>query len=300
MLKSVDIHIQYLNSAAGFIGRLRSDPALQWMALAGLQALLSIWLVQESRDVPSTTLLAVVIWGGAVICMEDQLEDFRLRPSGFSLFAGLVLLAIASWRSVAVVVDYDPTVFVLPLLQGLGLALLARPIRQLWSLRAPLLVLALFGLDLVLRNAIPEYGLSVLTGFASQWILLVFGIQSSQEGAVLIVGEEAVRIAGQCTGADLMAQLTVIAIVFVLAFPLGRTLWQLLYVAIAPVIAFFVNASRIALLAVINGSGLPHKRAVFDFIHDGWGGLIFAGIAVLVIGQIYLAMIDLHLRERHG
>jgi hypothetical protein len=95
-----------MNTVIDFLQRLVSKAGLQWQLLAGLQALLSVWLVQATQQDQGITLLAVVVWGGAAICMEDQLEDFRVCPSQASLVAGLTLLAYATWRSV-IVLDLD-------------------------------------------------------------------------------------------------------------------------------------------------------------------------------------------------
>ena len=111
-----------MNIDIDFLQRLISRAGLQWQFLAALQALLSIWLIQATQHDQGITLLAVVVWGGAAICMEDQLEDFRVRPSQASLVAGLTLLGYATWRSV-MVLDLDSMAYVLPLIQGLGLGL---------------------------------------------------------------------------------------------------------------------------------------------------------------------------------
>lgn len=286
--------MSYVNTAISFGRRLGADAALQWKVLAALQASLSIWLVQESQQNPSLTLLAVVVWGGAVICVEDQLDGFEVRPSRMSALAGITLLAYATWRSTTVL-GQEAVVFVLPPIQALGLALLARPARRSLSFGHSLFILALFPVQFLLARVLPEYWLSVVTGRVSQVFLLLFGINASLAGRELNLAQGSVRIAGACNGVDLIVQVTVIAIVFVLAFPIRGLAVKSLYLASAPLIAFLVNSSRISLLAVINSSALPHKKAVFDFMHEEWGGLVFAGVATVLIGQIYMAMIDRHL-----
>lgn len=292
--------MQLVLRVSSMIHMLLSSSVLQWRLLAGLQMGLSVWLVEATQRHPSLTLMAVVIWGGAVICIEDNLDSLRIGPSRPSLVAGFALLAYATWRS-AVVADQDSSVYVLPLLQGLGLALLARPVRQIGIFKPALIVLSLFPLQLLIARLIPDLWLSVVTGKASQWILLIFGVNAALQGRVLSLGEAGgVTIQPSCNGVDMIAQLTIIAIVFVLAFPI-RSLWtRWLYVAMAPVVGFAANACRISILAVINSSSLPMKKQLFDFLHLEWGGFVFAGLATVVIGQIYLILINRQLGNQHG
>lgn len=275
------------------------DPASLWKVLGLLQATLSIWLVQSTQGNPSTTLLAVVLWGGALICIEDQLDTLRLRSRLPSVAVGMLLLAYATWRSVTVL-DLDSSVYLLPLIQGLGLAMVAIPVRELLKFKEAFAVLSLFPLQLVLFKLLPEYWISVFTGKLTQLILLIFGMQASAVGRLVSLDKAAVSIASTCSGIDLITQVTAIAFVFVLAFPIRGLMLKALYVALAPIVALFVNACRIALLAVIQNSSIPYKTAVFDFMHEDWGSLVFAGIATLVMGQVYMLLIDHYLKTRHG
>ena len=288
-----------MNNTIHKVNQVFSSTRSLWMIVASLQAILSIWLVQATQHAPSLTLLCLVVWGGATICIEDELEHLAIAPSRMSALAGLTLLGYASWRS-GLILDKDTSIFILPVLQGLGLAMLTRPIHRLASLREPLFVLSLFPLQAILTRALPEYWLSVLTGRISQLILLLLGENAEASGQVVAVGERAVFITGSCNSIDLIAQLTAIAIVFVLAFPIRSSRARLSYIALAPAVAVVINAVRIAILAAVHGSDLSYREQVFHFLHDEWGALVFAGIATMLMGQIYLSMIDRHLSKHHG
>lgn len=274
-------------------------PRFLWKCLGVLQALLSIWLVQATQHTPSFTLLALVVWGGAVICMEDQLDDLNIHPSRASLSAGLLILLYATWRS-CTILDKDTGIFVLPLLQGIGLAMLAAPIRKIHCFGQPIVVLSLFPLQALLTRVLPEALLAGVTGRLSQMLLLLFGENAAASGQMVAVGGEVVFITGSCNSIDLIAQLTAIAVVFVLAFPIQNVAAKALYVATAPLIAVGFNAVRIAILAAVNGSALTNREQLFSFLHDEWGALVFAGLAMMAMGQIYLSMIEHHLSKRHG
>jgi exosortase/archaeosortase family protein len=295
----LNINIQKTNRPSHGLSVRLISPSFLWKLLAGSQALLSLWLIQSTQDSPSLTLLCVVIWGGAIICFEDQLEQLAIRPSRASLMAGFTLLLYASWRS-TVVLHHDANVTVLPLIQGLGLALMARPFTGIRLFREPLLVLSLFPGQLVLSRLLPEYLLAVITGRVSQLMLLLFGENASVSGRVLDLGGGGVVIANTCSSIDLIAQVSAIAIVFVLAFPIRSRGVRLLYLGLAPLVALVVNAARIAILAAIEASALAQKDDLFIFLHEKWGSLVFAAIATMLMGQIYLMVIDRELRQRHG
>jgi cyanoexosortase A len=276
----------------------RLTSALLWKVLAGSQAVLSLWMIQTTQELPSLTLLCLVIWGGAIICVEDELEGLRIRGTPSSTVAGLTLLLYATWRS-SITIHYDSTVTLLPLFQGLGLALIARPFRQLRLFRDSLLVLSLLPLQLVLTRLLPDYELSALTGRLSQLLLLCFGADASVKGRIVDLGGSGVAIAGPCNSIDVIAQLTAVAIVFTLAFPIRSRAKAFAYIAAAPLVALATNASRIAILASITTSSLSTKQQLFDFLHEEWGSFVFAGIGTIIIGQIYLMMIERELRQSH-
>jgi len=295
---NIDRGIQLANKSIHYLRRYLSGD-FSWKALASLQSILSIWLVQESQHDPSLTLLAVVVWGGAVICLEDKLDTLEMKPSRFSFFAGCLLLLLVTVRT-TLVLDRERLVLILPLLQGLALALLLRPIPKLPSLGQPLVVLSLFPLQDLAMRLLPDYMLSVITAKMSQGFLLVFGFNAISSGRFVLMGGRGVEILGECNSVDLIAQLTAIAIVFALAFPIRSRGLRLSFIALAPLIAVIVNAGRIAILAALVSSELDYGYDLFTFLHDEWGSLIFAGIATVIIGQIYMALIDRELQHQKG
>jgi exosortase/archaeosortase family protein len=296
---NTDRGIQLTNKSIHFLRRYLSSDVFSWKALASLQAILSIWLVQVSQHDPSLTLLAVVVWGGAVICLEDKLDTLVMKPSRFSFFAGCLLLLLVTVRT-TLVLDKERLVLILPLLQGLALALLLRPIPKLPSLGQVLVVLSLFPLQDLAMRLLPDYMLSVITAKLSQGFLLVFGFNATSSGRFVLMGARGVEVLGECNSVDLIAQLTAIAIVFALAFPIRSRGLRLSFIALAPLIAVIVNAGRIAILAALVTSELDYGYDLFTFLHDKWGSLIFAGIATMILGQIYMALIDRELQHHHG
>jgi exosortase/archaeosortase family protein len=270
---------------------------LAWKALGCLQAGFSVWLVHSTQEWPSTTLLCVVVWGGAVICFEDQLDHLKLQPTRPSLVAGVILLLYANIRGVATL-SIDSVVYAIPLIQGFGLALLARPISRLRIFSGSLLVLALLPLEPILDSKIiPEEALSVLTGRITQVFLLLIGENPLALGRTVQLGDSAVNIGNVCSGIDLIAQLTTIACVFAIAFPLRNKFFALLYVLLTTPFAVVMNAFRIVVLALINSTEWSNKEEIFDFFHSGSGSFVFAAIAAILMGHAYMHLIDRQLEE---
>lgn len=243
------------------------------------------------------TLLALVVWGGALICLEDQLPTLAPHPSTIGLAAGSILLLFSLWRGIATL-HMDTVVYALPLLQGLGLALLCAPPRALRRFRDPLLVLALFPLQLALMRALPEQTISEVTARLTQGLFLLLGQDVAVQGRVVALGTGSVRISQACNGIDLIAQLAAIGVIFALAFPLQRRALRLGLVVLAPLIALLSNAIRIALLAGITTSAWPQRQLLFLFFHDEWGALVFSGLAMGAFGWLYLLVLERELQSR--
>jgi exosortase/archaeosortase family protein len=198
----------------------------------------------------------------------------------------------ANLRGVATL-SLDAVVYALPFIQGLGLALLARPISKLRIFTGSFVVLALLPLEPVLdHKLIPEEALSVLTGRITQFFLLLIGENPSALGRTVQLGDSAVNIGNVCSGIDLIAQLTTIACVFAIAFPLRNKIHAALYVLLAPAFAVVMNAWRIVVLALVNSTEWTNKDDIFDFFHSGSGSFVFAGIAAILMGYAYMYLVN--------
>ncbi|MBL8330569.1 MAG: exosortase/archaeosortase family protein [Rubrivivax sp.] len=242
-------------------------------------------------------LMAVVVWAGALVCMEDRLETLAPKPSAPSAALGLLLLVTGLWRGTSIAY-MDSASYVLAVWLGLGLALLCVPIRQLARFASELAVLALLPGCLLFVKLMPERFLSEGTAGLTTMVLNLLGTPARWDGRLVALEGGAVNVAGVCNGVDLMAQVSVVAVIFLLAFRI-RSPWRILgLLLIAPVIAVVSNTLRIAFLAVINASDWAYKMRFFDFFHEEYGGYLFAGLAVLAFGWIYLRVLERDLAAR--
>lgn len=262
-----------------------------WLALAGLVAFQNLLLLPTSQEGQNLLIFTMLLWGGALICIEDQLPTLEPNPGRIGLLLGGVLLVAVVVRS-ARIVHYDPVIYPLTVVAGLALALLCVPPSQLGRFRDPLLILLLLPLSKLLQVAIPQALLSTSTAAATAVQLQALGFQAAVEGRDLLLPGGNLFVEDGCNGFDLIMQVVAVAVIFLLAFPLRSGPKRLLMLVVAPLIGFATNVMRIALLAVINASDWPHHKALFVFFHETEGSLVFAALSVSLFALLYLRLLE--------
>lgn len=268
-----------------------ATPRNLWLLLASVVAIQSItvfWVTQPSN----TSVFALLIWGGALICIEDQLDSLTPRPGRLGLFFGTVLLVWVVLRS-SVIMHWDGVLFALAPLAGLALGLLCMPEHQvLTQLRDALLCLMLLpGFALIMR-LLPEEPISLLTAqIAAVWVGAL-GYPTLVRGRNLFLPGGGVEVLGACNGLDMMAQIFCVAVIFLLAFRIRSIKSRLVVLLSAPFIGMITNSIRIAVLAVITSFGQGKGSPVFDFWHKDTGSLVFSGAAVFLFGLVYMRLLE--------
>ena len=265
-----------------------------WLTLSAVVALQSL-VVFTNTQITGNAITALIVWGGALICIEDLIENMRPNPSRISLGLGGVLILYTLYRT-SQVNGSDSFLYLLVPIAGLGLILLANPIANIWKYRDALLTLSLLPLFLVIQVIVATYitnDLSIMTAkFVMLWLGLL-GIEPTRlEGNTVFVNGGAVQVMHECNGLEMIMQMFITAVIFLLAFPLRSRLGRIAVVILSPFIGFIVNSFRIALLAVFTGLNSDIGRSMFDFFHEQAGSLIFSGIAVFVLGYLYLTILN--------
>lgn len=262
-----------------------------WLLVASLVAIQSITVFSFSQP-PSTAVFSLLIWGGALICIEDQFENLTPQPGRMGLMVGTALLTWVVLRTSAVM-HWDGILFALAPLAGLALGLLCAPVRQvIHRFRDALLCLMLLPGFALLMRVLPEKPISLITArIAGIWVGSL-GYPTEVQGRNVLLPGGGVEVMGACNGVDMMAQIFCVAVIFLLAFRI-RSHWSRLVVLVAaPLIGMLANTVRIAVLAVITTSGQGHGSAAFDFWHKDAGSLVFSGIGVFIFGLLYMRLLE--------
>ncbi|KEF42955.1 MAG: hypothetical protein ER33_03555 [Cyanobium sp. CACIAM 14] len=267
-----------------------ATPRNLWLALAAAVAIQNIAVFQSSQT-EHTTVFALLVWGGAVICMEDQFETLRPQPSAAGLCVGSLLLLWVLARS-ALILHWDGLLFALAPLGGLALALMGDRPGQLGRFRDPLLCLMALPAFALLMRVLPEAPISLFTAWGSSLWLGALGLDVVVNGRNVMLPGGGVQVLGPCNGLDMMAQILCVAVIFMLAFPIRSIRSRSLLLLAAPLIGLICNTFRIALLALFAGYGYSKGSWLFDFFHKDTGSLIFSGVAVLMFGMIYMRLLE--------
>jgi cyanoexosortase A len=265
-----------------------------WLSISALVALQSL-IVFTNTQITGNAITALIVWGGALICIEDLIDDLRPNPSKASLVLGGIVVLYTLYRT-SQVNGSDSLLYLLVPIAGLGLILLASPFSNLWRYRDALLTLSLLPLFLIVQVLVATYvtnDLSVMTArFVILWLGLLGISPTRLEGNTVFVNGGAVQVMHECNGLEMIMQMFITAVIFLLAFPLRSRLGRFAIIILAPMIGFIVNSLRIALLAVFTSLNSDTGRSLFDFFHEQAGSLIFSGIAVFILGYLYLAILN--------
>jgi len=257
-----------------------------WVLLVGLVALdllLISLLTQPAEDV----LNVLLVLGGAVLVFHHPPAGWQPRPGRLGRWVGVALLVAVLWRGQRMM-GFDFISSLLPLLAGMGLALLAAPVSQLGTFLPSLSLLALLPVIRAVGWLTPLGPLSVATAWLTQQLFTLCGITAEQVGTLVKLQGGGVIVAGPCAGLSILLQLLLVAVIFAMAFPM-RHRWQNgLMLLGAPLIGMVVNAMRIGLLALLSTSNLANKQWWFDFFHDHWGSLLFSGLGMQLFVWLYV------------
>jgi exosortase/archaeosortase family protein len=279
---------------------LQSDPLHLWLCLVAAAPLYHLVLLISVRAPLPLIIFSLVLWAVAWLPLEDALESlhfFSSRRPGFLL--GCCALTLLVLRGSQVQRFNDPFLVILPFALALALFLLCRPCADLGLFREELFTLSLLPIITWLPPIIPEQWLSKTGALSASVFLQLFGVDAIQVGTSVSIGSASVRVAGPCSGNEMIAQAVVVAFLALISFPLPIKHMRALVFLLAPLLAWMVNSLRISLLAVIallKPESAISDTGVFHFFHLGEGGMIFSSIGIGLFAWIYVTILDRQLR----
>lgn len=282
---------------------LRSDPLHWWLCLLSAAAIYHLVLLFSVQAPLPLILFSLVLWSVAWLPLEDAIPSLRFatpkRPGFLLGFIAITLLVI---RGSLVQRSNDPFIVVLPMALALSLAIICRPRSDLMLFREEVYTLSLLPILTWLPPVIPEQWLSRSGALFASVFLQIVGVDASQRGVLVSVGEASVRVAGPCSGNEMIAQAILVACLALIAFPMPRPLMRAPLFLLAPLFAWLANGLRIALLAVIaylNPSSAINDTGIFSFFHLGEGGMLFSGLGIGLYAFAYVKILDRQLRDKN-
>jgi len=262
-----------------------------WLLIASAVATQNIVVFYTSQN-ESMAVFSVLIWGGALICMEDLIEKLHPQPIPVVAILASILLLFVLLRT-SLVLHADGIIFVLPPLAALALVLLIEKPQFILKFRDSLLCMLLFPANALLNRLIPEYPMSLMTARISAFWLSILGLDPMVNGREIHLEGGGVTVLGACNGLDMISQVICISLIFLLAFRLRSLTSRFIIIFLAPMIGLFSNTLRIALLTIFSANGGGHGYGFwFDFFHKDTGSLIFSGLAVFIFGTVYMRFLE--------
>ncbi|MEG4588242.1 cyanoexosortase A [Microcoleus sp. MOSTC5] len=252
------------------------EPKYWLLGIASGLIVLHLTLTSRTND---TDLFGTMLlfWGVVAFLIWERHESLTFESGIFASFFGSSLIALILLKSSSIS-GYDFFIRATPFLSGVSLALLAsgtKGLKQYWQ---ELLILGYTAIPPGLIGVFVD--VAKLTAKFSAFILHYLGFEVVRKGVFLILEKGSVEVYHGCSGVNAMLQLLGMALVFLLMFP--TTLGQKIVLPlVAIIIAFVVNAARVALMAVLVSLSQPQA---FKYWHEGNGSVIFSMIAVSIFG----------------
>ena len=199
----------------------------------------------------------------------------------------LFLIAIILMRSANATVN--PGLSFIPIMGGVGLALIASGFKGIYQYWRELTILGLLAIPKELGLGIfnISHFLSLLITKIVGFILWYLGFQVKTQANHLYFPSGTIIINDACSGVGNLIYLLQVAVIFLLLFPPSNRKNILLAPLVALALAFFMNLVRVGLLAVLSAN----NPGAFEYWHEGTGSLAFTFTVVIIFGSYYLFLL---------
>mgnify|MGYP002776998869 CR=1 FL=1 len=255
---------------------LFNDAIMRYGLLGLLSALIALHLSLvfsgDNTDLIGSSLL---YWSAAILILRHKQSKLDFSSDFASISIGSLVLVSVLSKS-ASISGNDIFLRILPILSIAALVLIASGFRGLKQHWQELLILCVFAIPpgLILLFFDP----STMTAKVSGFILHALGFQVSVQGVLVSLPRGSIEVYSACAGVATMLQLFGVALMYLFLQP-TKYYQKFLIPGFALLIAFLVNALRVALMAVFVALG---DQTAFEYWHVGNGSLVFSTIAVLI------------------
>ncbi|MBD2487910.1 cyanoexosortase A [Aulosira sp. FACHB-615] len=267
-----------------------TNPQLWLLGIGGglVATLLTIiWKADDDSHLGMTVLALFAVFS----LLGDKKHKLKLESDVISSVLGTVLIGIVLWYSTHFPPGKLFAVYthIAPFVAALGLSLLAsgyQGLKQYWQ---ELVIIFFAGVPKVLIFALLDIKpLSILTAKFSTLMLWYAGFEVALQDVYINLPTGGIKVAENCAGIEWICHLLGLAVIGLLMFPPERKK-RIFVPIVAVIIAFIVNAVRVAILAVMAAN---QNQNSFKFWHVGDGSLIFGMITVILFGIFYWFLLN--------
>ncbi len=269
----------------------RSIPTLAWpvkffyLYLIGTVTGLAIVYLTLADRIGNESLFGngCLFWGGCTYLLWQKRHEFSFGSDPLSSAIGLLMVALVLVKTVSL--PTEAMLLAFPFISVLGITLLASGWRRLGQFKNALLILFFLGMPQLLIGTFID--ISIVTAKVSAFMLWYTGFDVVLRGVFIHLPGGSVEVYRGCSGLGNMLYMLGIAILFSIFLPISRSK-QLFAIFVAVCVGFFINAIRVALLAILVANS---TEAAFDYWHLGEGSLIFSMLTVMIFGCFYILLI---------
>jgi cyanoexosortase A len=259
---------------------------IRWLLSAIAFGLIAIHLTLTWRTGNISFLgVGAIVWFAVGSRLWHQRHTLPLASGFASSLVGLAVLLPMLIRSLALPTSNFLGVY--PFVMALGWLCLTSGVGKLRHYWRELTVLFCLGVPKVVLTPMVDF--SPITAKFSTFLLWYSGFEVERLGTYITSSSGRVDVNMGCSGLDIIFYLLSLSVLCLLLFPLYRRGFQVLTPLLAVAIAFVTNGIRVAILAMLTG---PDNRGAFDYWHTGNGSLVFALLAVCLLGGSYSLMLD--------
>ena len=235
--------------------------------------------------------MSVLFWLPVGSLIWDKRDSLNLKSDLIGSAIGAFLIGFFLFTLVSIPHKEDPLLRFMPLISGIGVALIASGIKGLKQYKPEMIILFFLGIPKVIITDILNIDISPVTAKMSAFMLWYTGHQLVLDDVFIYLPTGSIKVYGGCSGIESMTYLLGLSAVCLIMFPLDKfnqRVHKILITTFAVITGFFVNAIRVALLGILAASSKPDA---FDYWHEGEGSLIFGMIAVGVFGLFYMVLL---------
>jgi cyanoexosortase A len=214
-------------------------------------------------------------------------ETLKLESQPLPSVLGLLLIALVLLKGGGTFLN--PFAQISPLVSAVALGMLASGFGGMRQYIRELALVATLVSTVLWESLLSLKAIALITAKLAYTLLWYTGFTVQISGTNITLPTGAIDVYEGCSGFHGMAQLFKLSILFLLTFETKGWIRKVITPMIAVSIAFFTNAIRVALMAILVAGG---DQNAFYYWHQGEGSNIFSLVSMLLFGLFCYTQMD--------